>query len=162
MNMVAGMPRGEQTTAQGLEAALEGIAERLLDLLAQECRDLKANRLEALDDYARQKDLLLVDLARLSRLVGDPAGLPAQVRARLAEVKAGLEENRRLLARHLEASREFAAFIEDAIRRRSTDGTYSRKAVRPAGAGAGNGDDAAGGAAGDPRLARARKAYGRW
>ncbi len=163
MTMVAGMPKGEQTAAQGLETALESVATRLLDLLARECRDLKANRLEALDDHARQKDLLLVDLARLSRLMGDPAALPEPVRARLAEVKAALEENRRLLARHLEASREFAAFIEDAIRRRRTDGTYTRKAVRPAAAGGGEAADAAGnGADRDPRLARARKAYGKW
>ncbi len=162
MNTMTDMSRVGQTTVQGLEVALEGVATRLLEILEQECRDLRANRLEALEDHARQKDLLLVDLARLSRLVGHPAGLPATVRARLTQVKASLEENRRLLAWHLEASREFATFIEDAIRRRRTDGTYSRKAVRPVGTGGGHGADAADGAEGNAGLARARKAYGTW
>jgi hypothetical protein len=149
-------PQGTALMHQGLESSLRGLVLRLLELLEREGGDLRAGRLEALEEHARQKDLLLVDLARLSALVRDPSALSPALREDMKRLRAALDENRALIARHLKAAREFAAFVEDTIRRRSTDGTYSRRAVRGS-AGRAGGDGGEQGAA-----ARVKKAYGKW
>ncbi len=135
----------------GLAEGMRSLMRRLRQVLLDEMEDLAVNRLDNLEEYARQKDLLLLDLSRLAATAPDEAALVAHLREELAELKVLLDENAAVIARQLEAAREFTGFVEDTIRRHTTDGTYSRKAmrahtsVRTAGA-----------------LGQAARAYGQW
>ena len=139
----------ETSFVAGLAEGMRSLVRRLHQVLSEEMKDLAANRLDNLEDYARQKDLLLLDLSRLAATAPDEAALARHLQAELAELKALLDENAAMIARQLEAAREFTGFVEDTIRRHTTDGTYSRKAMRTRSA-AGN----------DGAARRAARAYG--
>ena len=133
--------------------SLRALIDRLTALLQRECEDLRANRLEGLEEYARQKDLLLLDITRLLSAAPAPQAVAPRLAQELDALRRALHHNRDLIARHLDAAREFAGFVEDAIRRERADGTYSRRAAAPR-------DAAAEGRAGPPP--RVKKAYGKW
>jgi len=103
---------------------------RLLDVLERENADLRNNDLSRFSEYVRQKDVLLVDLYRAEKALGRAAGAPGAPAEKLREVQQALRENARLLDLHLGAAREFAGFLEESIRRRQSDGTYTRNPTR--------------------------------
>jgi len=110
-----------------LAAALSGLLARLAGVLERENADLRGNDLSRFAEHARQKDLLHLDIARLAHSIKDDAGHDQTVaRQELERVKGLLAENARLLDVHLGATREFAGYVEDAIRNSASDGTYTR------------------------------------
>ena len=114
----------------GLPETFVKLLTRLVEVLERENADLRNNDLSMFPEYVRQKDLLLLDLSRLSRMHGDSPQLRALLDDELRRVKETLAENARLLELHLGAAREFASFLEDSIRRHRSDGTYSRTVAR--------------------------------
>ncbi len=113
-----------------LPGMLGKLLSRLMVVLEQENADLRDNNLARFADYVRQKDLLLLDLSRLERMHADSGQMRDMLEKELSGVKEALAENARLLELHLEATREFAGFLEESIRRHRSDGTYSRNLAR--------------------------------
>lgn len=110
--------------------SLRDLLGRLHAVLREEEEHLRRNDLSMLEEHARQKDMLLLDISRfIPRAQGSPE--LQQVLAReLDELRTALDENREALARQLAAARDFGAFLEDCIRRHASDGTYSRRRKR--------------------------------
>ncbi len=115
---------------QGLVAAFERIARRLEDVLERERQDLRRNDHERFAEYARQKDLLHMDILRLSETFGPRWPHHQALRETMERLKASLDENARLLELHMKAAGEIAGYLEDTMRRMHSDGTYSRSAGR--------------------------------
>ena len=120
---------GEPATPPPVDSLRELLG-RLHAVLREEEEYLRHNDLSMLEEHARQKDMLLLDISRfIPRAQGSPE--LQQVLAReLDDLRAALDENREALARQLAAARDFGAFLEDCIRRHASDGTYSRRRRR--------------------------------
>ncbi len=103
--------------------ALMGLCQRLEEALEQENASLREGDMRDLTEHARRKELLLLDIMRLTRRHGD--AVPAPLHDRLTALRKRLHENARLLDMQLRASRELAQYMEDGIRKRESDGTYS-------------------------------------
>jgi hypothetical protein len=97
---------------------------RLEEVIDQETEALRSRKSVDLKGFNDRKGQALLELTRLLRHVQGGAGNP-QLQARMASVRAKLEVNRALLKMHLEAVREIAETLSDAIRNAESDGTYS-------------------------------------
>jgi hypothetical protein len=97
---------------------------RLEEVIDQETEALRSRKSVDLKGFNERKGQALLELTRLLRHVQGGAGNP-QLQARMASVRAKLEVNRALLKMHLEAVREIAETLSDAIRNAESDGTYS-------------------------------------
>ncbi len=117
---------GGAQAAQMIQGLL-ALVRRLHAVLEAESEDLRSNRLAHLEEHARQKDKLMLDLSRLPRCAPLQGAEAEAVRHELARLEAALARNSALLKLHMEATGEFAEFLEDTIRRRQTDGTYTRR-----------------------------------
>jgi hypothetical protein len=104
--------------------AVEKAVARLEDVLDQETAALRARGAVDLKSFNNRKSHGLLDLSRALR-VYEGTEPEAALRARLAGLRAKLDENSRVLKIHLDAVREIAAVIADAIRDAESDGTYS-------------------------------------
>jgi len=103
---------------------LERAIERLEEVVEQETAALKSRAAVDLNDFNNRKSHGLLELNRALR------GLDGSTRdkgalARLASLRAKLEANQAVLKMHLEAVREVAGVLADAIRDAESDGTYS-------------------------------------
>jgi hypothetical protein len=118
---------GSGVAAEGGPAAnapLERAIERLEEVVEQETTALKSRAAIDLNDFNNRKSHGLLELNRALR------GLDGSTRdkaalARLASLRAKLEANQAVLKMHLEAVREVAGVLADAIRDAESDGTYS-------------------------------------
>lgn len=97
---------------------------RLEEVIDQETEALRSRKSVDLKGFNDRKGQALLELTRLLRHVQGGAGNP-QLQARMASVRAKLEVNRALIKMHLEAVREIAETLSDAIRNAESDGTYS-------------------------------------
>jgi hypothetical protein len=97
---------------------------RLEEVIDQETEALRSRKSVDLKGFNDRKGQALLELTRLLRHVQGGVGNP-QLQARMASVRAKLEVNRALLKMHLEAVREIAETLSDAIRSAESDGTYS-------------------------------------
>ena len=97
---------------------------RLEEVIDQETEALRSRKSVDLKGFNDRKGQALLELTRLLRHVQGGVGNP-QLQARMASVRAKLEVNRALLKMHLEAVREIAETLSDAIRNAESDGTYS-------------------------------------
>jgi hypothetical protein len=103
---------------------LERAIERLGEVVDQETAALRNRVAVDLADFNNRKSQGLLDLNRALRahdgLARDKAALE-----RLAGLRAKLDANRAALKTHLDAVREVATVLSDAIRDAESDGTYS-------------------------------------
>ena len=125
----------EHVQGQGMEQALAGLCRRLAAVLERENADLRNGETSRLSEHARQKDLLQLDIMRMSERCADLEAMQDLLREELLQLQALLQENARLLRLHLEAAEEFARHVEDSIRARTSDGTYAPDEVRNGGRG---------------------------
>ncbi len=113
-------------------ALLEKTIDKLEELIDEETAALKAHRSIDLRDYNNRKSQTLLDLTRLTRLVG-PTTVDLEFKARLELIRQKLDINRRVIQMHLDAVREIAALVSGSIQEAESDGTYSphtRKLVK--------------------------------
>jgi len=122
MNMVA-----QTGGAAGLRDSFRAMLDRLEDILKREIEDLRQNEYSRFAEYTRQKDLLLLDISRLTAGMGDDPDWRGEMADDLKRLRNVLEENSAVINLYLDTAREFADSIEDIIRRNSSDGTYTRK-----------------------------------
>ena len=113
-----------ETSPHGQAAeTLLALARRLRAVLEEETAALRGHDLSRLEEHARQKDKLMLDISRLPRM----AAAEGVARGELEALGEALARNAAALKLHMDATAEFAEFVEDTIRRRQTDGTYSRR-----------------------------------
>jgi hypothetical protein len=125
----ANSPAGEPAAPPPVES-LRDLLGRLHAVLREEHECLRRNDLSMLEEHARQKDMLLLDISRFIPRAQALPELQSLLARELEDLHAALEENREALARQLAAARDFSAFLEDCIRRHASDGTYSRRRRR--------------------------------
>ncbi len=103
---------------------VERAIERLEQVVDQETTALRARAAIDLKGFNDKKSQGLLELNRALRQFDDAAKDKA-VLERLAGLRARLDANRAILKVHLEAVREIATLVADAIRDAESDGTYS-------------------------------------
>ncbi len=111
-----------------METFIDRIIQRLESVLDEETRLLRANTVFDLQEFNRRKSQGLYDLSRaMHRLDGE---LDPATSAKLLSLRRTLEANQAALSLHLEAVREIAAVISDAMREAESDGTYAPPVTR--------------------------------
>jgi flagellar biosynthesis/type III secretory pathway chaperone len=105
--------------------AIEIVIQRLEEVVDQETAALKSRQKVDLKDFNDRKSHALLDLSRALRQMQAGGASQFHLKNRLAELRAKLEVNRRVLQMHLEAVREVSTTLADAIREQDSDGTYS-------------------------------------
>jgi flagellar biosynthesis/type III secretory pathway chaperone len=105
--------------------AIEIVIQRLEEVVDQETAALKSRQKVDLKDFNDRKSHALLDLSRALRQMQAGGASQVHLKNRLAELRAKLEVNRRVLQMHLEAVREVSTTLADAIREQDSDGTYS-------------------------------------
>jgi hypothetical protein len=105
-------------------AALIGAIERLEETVDQETAALRSRQAVDLKEFSNRKTHGHLELSRAMRPFEGTRMGPA-VLERLAGLRSKLETNGAVLALHLEAVREIATILSDAIRESESDGTYS-------------------------------------
>jgi hypothetical protein len=122
LNFVAGVSERGKPAAAG---AIDIVIQRLEEVVDQETAALKSRRPVDLKDFNDRKSHALLDLTRaLRQMQGGNRDQP-QLAKRLANLRAKLEVNQRVLQMHLEAVREVSTTLADAIREADSDGTYT-------------------------------------
>lgn len=106
------------------DSPIERAISRLEVVVEQETAALRARAAVDLRDFNDRKSQGLLELNRALRQLDGAAGDKALL-ARLAGLRAKLDANRAVLTVHLEAVREIAGVLADAIRDAESDGTYS-------------------------------------
>jgi hypothetical protein len=109
---------------------LLAVVQRLEEAVEQETAALEARAAVDLNDFNNRKSQGLLDLNRALRQLGEAARDPA-VTTRLAALRARLARNQAVLKMHLDAVREVATIVADAIRESESDGTYSQSIRSP-------------------------------
>jgi hypothetical protein len=105
-------------------ALLDTAIKRLTEVVDEETRALRDRKPIDLNLFNSRKSQGLLELDRALRLLeGADPGEAMKTALRL--LRLNLETNRQVLNTHLEAVREVAAIIADAIRNVESDGTYS-------------------------------------
>jgi hypothetical protein len=103
---------------------LEAVIERLADVVERETTALRSRVTVDLKEFNDKKSQGLYELNHAMRpFVGGP--LEGPVLLRLADLGKKLEANRAVLKLHMDAAREIATLVADAIRELESDGTYS-------------------------------------
>ncbi len=106
------------------ETPLSQAIERLEEILDQETAALRSHAKIDLKALNSRKSHGLLEFSRVIRqLEGAPQN--EAIMSRLGSLRAKLETNRGVLKMHIEAVREVAAIVADAIREAESDGTYS-------------------------------------
>jgi hypothetical protein len=103
---------------------LEPVLLRLEEVIDQETEALRSRKGVDLKAFNDRKGQALLELTRLLRHVKGGAG-NSQLMARMEMLRAKLEVNRAALKMHLEAVREIAETLSDAIQDAESDGTYT-------------------------------------
>jgi hypothetical protein len=123
-----GTPAPNPATAAG--ASIERAIEYLGAVVEQETHALRARGHVDLTEFNNRKNQGLLELNRALRSLDPAAG--KSIAPRLADLRAKLDINRALLKTHMEAVREVASVVAEAIRDSDSDGTYS-SSIRPDG-----------------------------
>ncbi len=107
-----------------MEGFIERVIRRLEAVVAEETAALRRNASADLAAFNARKGQGLLDLGRALSLIGG-RGLEPGTRDRLRSLHAALEANRAMLSLHLQAVREIAQVVTEAIREAESDGTYA-------------------------------------
>lgn len=110
-------------------ANLARVIDRLEETVEQETAALRSRTRFDLKEFNNRKSHGLLELTRAMRPF-EREGLGEPMRARLAQLRAKLETNRAVLEMHVEAVRELATIMTDAIREAESDGTYSASVAK--------------------------------
>lgn len=105
--------------------SLDRAIEYLGAVVDQETEALRMRAMVDLGEFNNRKNQGLLELNRALR--GLDTGAASRVGARLAGLRAKLDVNRALLKTHLEAVREVASVVSEAIRDSDSDGTYTSR-----------------------------------
>jgi hypothetical protein len=106
-----------------MEAVLIQAINRLEGILAGETDALRGGRTADLAEATNRKNQSLLELTRISRGL-DPQALTPVLRTRLGTLRDRLEDNRRVLSLHMEATGEISGIIARSIKDAESDGTY--------------------------------------
>ena len=107
--------------------ALRNAVARLMRLLDRETTGLRSRQQVDLNDLGDRKNQALLELSRISRRL-DAEAVDPELRAQLDALRGKLDENRSVLKLHLQAVRQVADILANAIRDAESDGTYSSAA----------------------------------
>jgi hypothetical protein len=120
------------SSAPGLPGgSIERAIEYLGAVVDQETNALRTRVHVDLAEFNNRKNQGLLELNRALRAL-DPGGATQPIAARLVDLRAKLDVNRALLKTHMEAVREVASIVAEAIRDSDSDGTYSAS-IHPGG-----------------------------
>jgi cell fate (sporulation/competence/biofilm development) regulator YlbF (YheA/YmcA/DUF963 family) len=103
--------------------------ERLEETLDLETAALLSRDLTNLDEFNRRKSQSLLEISRMVRSI-ERTSIDEIAVNRLTRLKAKLEENQEILARHMRAVQEISTVISDAIQAAESDSTYSADVAR--------------------------------
>jgi len=112
------------TTLAGPGGSVDRAIAYLGAIVDQETEALRARAVIDLAEFNNRKNQGLLELNRALRALNAGATNPS-IASRLAGLRAKLDVNRALLKTHLEAVREVASVVADAIKDSESDGTYS-------------------------------------
>jgi hypothetical protein len=119
---------GPGASASTIPAGPGGSVDRAIAYLGaivdQETEALRARAVIDLAQFNNRKNQGLLELNRALRALDSGAPNPS-IASRLASLRVKLDVNRALLKTHLEAVREVAGVVADAIKDSESDGTYS-------------------------------------
>jgi hypothetical protein len=109
---------------KAVNATLEKAVRRLEEAVEQETAALRNRTAIDLNEFNQRKNQGLLELDRALRLLN---GAPPneEMKGALRMLRQKLDANREILTTHIEAVREVAAIIAEAIRGAESDGTYS-------------------------------------
>lgn len=107
-----------------MEAVLTQAINRLEAVLAGETMALQAGDHAGLGDIANRKNQSLLELSRISRGI-EVSSMSDGMRDRIGTLRSRLDDNRRLLELHIEATSEVAGLIAQSIADAESDGTYA-------------------------------------
>jgi flagellar biosynthesis/type III secretory pathway chaperone len=99
-------------------------ASRLVELLDQETAALRKRNTGDLKDFNNRKAQALLDLDRATRMLQGERPDEATLRL-ISTLREKLDLNQHVLSMHIEAVREIASVIADAIQEAESDGTYT-------------------------------------
>ena len=117
-----GAPRAVEDKA--VNAILEKAVRRLEEAVEQETAALRNHAPIDLNEFNQRKNQGLLELDRALRLLNG-ASPNEEMKDALRMLREKLDANREILTTHIEAVREVAAIISEAIRGAESDGTYS-------------------------------------
>ncbi|MFD2236338.1 flagellar protein FlgN [Aureimonas populi] len=106
-----------------MEAVLTQAINRLEAVLAGETTALRAGRRIDLGETSNRKNQSLLELTRIARGL-DLGTVTDGLQDRLSTLRARLEDNRRVLQLHMEATDEIAGLISRQMAAAESDGTY--------------------------------------
>jgi len=130
--MLAAAARAPASPSALAGSPVDRALEYLAAIVEQETTALRSRAAIDLADFNNRKNQGLLELNRALRAL-DPATAGPAIAVRLADLRAKLDANRALLKTHLEAVREVASVVAEAIRDSESDGTYSAS-IRSGGA----------------------------
>lgn len=118
-------PRDDAGAPQSLAFAFS-LIDRLEDLLEGETGSLRNYSISELKEINHRKSQCLLELVRAARALENEPPSPALVE-RLAALRAALDRNQAALQTHVDAVKEIAGVISDALRDGESDGTYDER-----------------------------------
>jgi len=102
------------------------LVERLNDVLERETKGLNEHSIADLKELTHRKSQCLLELMRASRsLEGQPQSRALE--ERLGALRLAVDRNQAALATHVDAVKEIATIIADALRDSESDGTYDER-----------------------------------
>lgn len=112
------------TTLASSGGSVDRAIEYLGAIVDQETQALRTRAVVDLAEFNNRKNQGLLELNRALRTLDAGAPNPT-IASRLTGLRAKLDVNRALLKTHLEAVREVASVVAEAIQDSESDGTYS-------------------------------------
>lgn len=106
-----------------VEIFVDRIIEHLERVIREETELLDKNEMADLREYSMRKSQGLYSLNRALRIPDGQCLAPATLQ-KLQSLRATLQANEIALSRHLQAVREVATLISEAIQQSESDGTY--------------------------------------
>jgi hypothetical protein len=119
-----GVAASSPTIPAGSGGSVDRAIAYLGAIVDQETEALRARAVIDLAQFNNRKNQGLLELNRALRALDARAPNPS-IASRLEGLRAKLDVNRALLKTHLEAVREVASVVADAIKDSESDGTYS-------------------------------------
>jgi hypothetical protein len=110
-------------------AAVLVTIDRIEQVIDEETRELRSQKVTNLRDFNHRKSQSLLELSRAVRGLGD-AARDRRLQGKLDRLRAKLGDNLAVLGMHLAAAHEVSGIISRAIQEAESDGTYSAESPR--------------------------------
>jgi hypothetical protein len=105
-------------------AAVLVTIDRIEQVIDEETRELRRQKVANLRDFNHRKSQSLLELSRAVRGLGE-AARDRRLQGKLESLRAKIGENLAVLGMHLAAAHEVSGIISRAIQEAESDGTYS-------------------------------------